>query len=167
MVWKFPYFAVANRPTLHPFNPHNMLVIRILTMVFCLGIGGKAAIAQHKLPSPVELYEAVVATGFRNPMVIYKIAMWESAHLRSKIAREKANLFGLRARSSYLSFRSWRHCLEYMKTLEERRYAAYPYKEKNDYYDFIAWWGYKTGRSYDPREQGYIKTIEKMPPPRQ
>jgi len=123
------------------------------------------ALAQHALPKPEVFYDSVRALGFRNPTVIYQLGMWESANLRSRIAKERANLFGLRARSGYLRFDSWMHCLRYMKKLEERRYAAYPHKKKGDYYDFIAWWGYNTGRSYDPREFGFVEIIKKVPPP--
>jgi hypothetical protein len=121
--------------------------------------------SQHALPTPHVFYDSLQALGFRSPIVIYQLAMWESANLRSKMARERANLFGLRARADYLRFDSWMHCLRYMKNLEERRYAAYPHKGKNDYYDFIAWWGYNTGRSYDPREFNFIEIIKKVPPP--
>jgi len=121
--------------------------------------------SQHVLPKPTAFFDSLQALGFRNPVVIYQLAMWESANLRSKMARERANLFGLRARSGYLRFDSWMHCVRYMKNLEERRYAAYPHKEKNDYYDFIAWWGYKTGRSYDPGEFGFVEIIKKVPQP--
>jgi len=121
--------------------------------------------SQHKLPEPSVFYDSVQVLGFRNPLVIYQLAMWESANLRAQMAKERANLFGLRGRSGYMRFDSWMHCLRYMKNLEERRYAAYPNKAKNDYYDFIAWWGYKTGRSYDPREFGFVRLIQKVPAP--
>ncbi|MFZ9939315.1 MAG: hypothetical protein ACO3GN_03390 [Bacteroidia bacterium] len=122
-------------------------------------------LSQNNLPEPAVFYDSIQSVGFRNPIVMYQLAMWESANLRSHLAKERANLFGLRGRSGYLRFENWMHCLRYMKNLEERKYSAYPNKAKNDYYDFIAWWGYKTGRSYDPREFGFVQIIKKVPAP--
>ena len=119
-----------------------------------------------QLPSSAELYDTLESWGFRDPLAVWRISMWETGYLKSSICREKNNLFGLRGKRDYLSFPDWKACVVAMKSLEDRKYAEYSVKKKGDYYDFIAWWGYKTGHSYSLSDKRYVELIKKLAPPK-
>ena len=96
---------------------------------------------------------------YRMPSVIYKVAILETGHLRSSMCRTKHNLFGLRSRSGYMTFDTWYDCMAYMADLTHRKWKQY---EGSDEYDFIAWWGYKSGVRYGENEKSYVEYLKKM-----
>ena len=58
--------------------------------------------AQSSLPSELELYDSLVSRGFCAPDVVWRIAVWETGHLRSGLCVNYNNLFGLKqSRSQY------------------------------------------------------------------
>lgn len=118
-----------------------------------------------QLPTPVELYDTLEARGFRDPLAVWRISMWETGYLKSSICKTQNNLFGLRGSKGYKTFPDWMTCVSAMKALEDRKYAEYSAKKKGDYYDFIAWWGYKTGYSYSQSDKRYVELIKKLAPP--
>ncbi len=125
-----------------------------------------AASANAQLPTPNELYDTLEARGFRDPLAIWRVSMWETGHLKSSICRNKNNLFGIKAGKDYKTFASWQECVDAMKALEDRKYEEYSAVKSGDYYDFLAWWGFKTGYSYSLSDVRYVQLIKKLAPPK-
>jgi len=117
--------------------------------------------AQSKLPSELELYDSLLARGFCAPEVVWRMAIWETGHLRSGLCVNYNNLFGLKqSRSQYRHFDHWLDCLDYMQDLWNRKFEEFAEAGiGGDAYDFLKWWGYKTGQSGHPLEASYISHL--------
>lgn len=111
-------------------------------------------------PTKQELYDEIVKMEFTDPMAVWKIVMWESGALKSEICRTRHNLFGLRSTQYYMRFESWKECLTYFKKLESRKLEKYKQTHNGDYWDFICWWGFKTGKSYSPADRKFVETVK-------
>ena len=117
-------------------------------------------------PSKEELYDYLVELDFIDPVAVWRISMLETGHLKSKISTEKNNLFGLRSTEEYKQFENWKECVKYMKKLEQKKWEKYVLTtNKSNYYDFIAWWGYKTGKSYSDDDIEYSLFLKKIKKP--
>jgi len=119
---------------------------------------------KNHMPSETQLLDTLKSKGFRDPVGVWRIAMWESGHMRSVICKTRNNLFGLRTRD-YIYFNSWLDCIDYMKRMEDIRWAQYSVDNSGDYYDFIHWLGYKTGHSRSNEDLEYINKLKKLDPP--
>lgn len=120
--------------------------------------------AQSQTPSELELYDSLVARGFCAPDVVWRIAIWETGHLKSNLCVNHNNLFGIRQNSrEYRHFNSWLDCLDYMNDLWNRRYDQFvELCLGGDEYFFLQWWGYKSGRSLHPSEAYYVSKIKSL-----
>lgn len=117
-------------------------------------------------PTKDELYDYLVELDFIDPVATWRISMLETGHLKSKISTEKNNLFGLRSTQEYKEFQNWKECVKYMRNLEKKKWEKYILTTENpNYYDFIAWWGYKTGKSYSDDDIEYSEFIKKIKSP--
>lgn len=137
--------------------------LRILTILIAVF---PASHAGAQPPTPAELYDTLVARGFRDPLAIWRVSMWETGYLKSNICRTKNNLFGIKAGKDYKTFNTWQECVDAMKSLEDRKYKEYSSVKNGDYYDFLAWWGFKTGYSYSLSDVRYVQLIKKISPPK-
>jgi hypothetical protein len=52
-----------------------------------------------------------------------------------------------------------------MKKAEDVKWAQYSINNSGDYYDFIHWWGYKTGHSRSNEDLKYTKLLQTLLPP--
>ena len=120
--------------------------------------------AQSSLPSELELYDSLVSRGFCAPDVVWRIAVWETGHLRSGLCVNYNNLFGLKLnRSQYRHFDHWLDCLDYMQVLWNKRFEEFAESGVGgDAYYFLQWWGYKTGHSEHPSEANYIVHLKSI-----
>lgn len=120
--------------------------------------------AQSTLPSELELYDSLVSRGFCAPDVVWRIAVWETGHLRSGLCVNYNNLFGLKqSRSTYRHFDHWLDCLDYMQVLWNRKFEEFAESGvAGDAYYFLQWWGYKTGHSEHPSEANYIVHLKSI-----
>jgi hypothetical protein len=132
--------------------------------------GESVSLESHKIknrnhmPTETQLLDTLISRGFIDPIAVWRIAIWESGHMKSEVCRSRNNLFGLRTKS-YIHFNSWLDCIDYMKRREDSRWAEYSINNSGDYYDFIHWWGYKTGRSRSHEDLEYTKTLKTIEPP--
>lgn len=111
-------------------------------------------------PTKKEVYEELIKANLINPKAAFQIIMVETGHLKSRIALEDHNLFGLHNGCSYLQFDSWRECISYFAKLECKMWDKY--HKSGDYYDFIAWWGYKTGKSCSVKDIKYSEYLKRI-----
>jgi len=120
--------------------------------------------AQRRTPTELELYDSLVARGFCAPDVVWRIAIWETGHLKSNLCVNHNNLFGIRLNSrEYRHFNSWLDCLDYMDDLWNRRYDQFvELGLGGDEYYFLQWWGYKSGHSLHPSEAYYVSKIKSL-----
>ncbi len=135
----------------------------LLMVGMILGFAARVP-AQSQLPTELELYDSLVSRGFCAPDIVWRICIWETGHLRSGLCVNYNNLFGLkRSSSQYRHFDHWLDCLDYFQVLWNRRFEEYAESpEPKDAYDFLRWWGYKTGRSYHPAESSYIVHLKSI-----
>ena len=116
------------------------------------------------MPTESQLLDTLISKGFIDPIAVWRISIWESGHLRSEICRTRNNIFGLR-KNDYIYFKSWIECVDYMKRMEDIRWAKYSLSNSGDYYDYLYWCGYKTGRSRSVADLEYVKTLKTLNPP--
>jgi hypothetical protein len=140
-----------------------MSLLRSVLLVLLCGFSGSIK-AQSSLPSEVELYDSLVSRGFCAPDVVWRIAVWETGHLRSGLCVNYNNLFGLKqSRSQYRHFNHWLDCLDYMQVLWNRKFEEFAESGVGgDAYCFLQWWGYKTGHSQHPSEANYIVHLKSI-----
>jgi hypothetical protein len=137
--------------------------LQLVAMVLLFGLPGSMK-AQSALPSELELYDSLVSRGFCAPDVVWRIAVWETGHLRSGLCVNYNNLFGLKqSRSQYRHFDHWLDCLDYMQVLWNRKFEEFAESGVGgDAYYFLQWWGYKTGHSEHPSEANYIVHLKSI-----
>ena len=146
------------------FVTESVSPIKITESVSSISLKTKE-IKKFEMPTESQLFDTLKSKGFIDPVAVWRIAIWESGHMRSEICRTRNNLFGLKTRD-YIYFASWLDCIDYMKKMEDIRWAQYSTANSGDYYDFIHWCGYKTGRSRSDEDLQYTKTLKTLDPPK-
>ena len=124
----------------------------------------KIPIKVYSMPTELELFDTLKSKGFIDPVAVWRIGIWESGHLKSEICKNRNNLFGIK-KNDYIYFKSWIECVDYMKKMEDIKWSQYLINNSGDYYDFIHWWGYKTGHSRGVEDLKYVQTIKTLNPP--
>lgn len=131
--------------------------LAILAVTFLLFIGQLNA-----QPTKKELYNELIKQNVINPVAAFQISMLETGHLKSNIAKKQNNLFGLQNSCGYLEFTDWRECVKYFAKLECKWYDKFIKVNTGSYYDFVAWWGYKTGKSCSKKDIIYSEYLKKI-----
>lgn len=131
----------------------SLLVITMLLFISNL---------QAQTPTKKELFEELKRQNIINPVAAFQISMLETGHLKSNIAKKQNNLFGLQNSCGYLEFTDWRECVKYFAKLECKWYDKFIKVNTGTYYDFVAWWGYKTGKSCSKKDIVYAEFLKKI-----
>lgn len=76
------------------------------------------------------------------------------------------NLFGFKTKKGYLRFNSWKDCIIYYKSWQERKFLPhlekYHKKSECDYYCFLRSVGYVSGKKNSDREYQYTKKLKSV-----
>ena len=115
----------------------------ILVLLLSVGIQCAHAINDETL------YRELKELNIRHPKIVLAQAKLETGNYTSQLCRIKKNLFGLKGKKGYLSFKSYKECIIYYKTYIQNRYIG------GDYYVFIK----KIGYARDP---AYIQKLKKI-----
>jgi uncharacterized FlgJ-related protein len=67
-----------------------------------------------------------------HPEIVIKQAILETGWFKSKVMMKKNNIFAFR-KKQYLSFNSWKDCVDYYKSWQEKHYT----NTKENYYTFL------------------------------
>jgi len=67
-----------------------------------------------------------------HPEIVIKQAILETGWFKSKVMMKKNNIFAFR-KKQYLSFNSWKDCVDYYKSWQEKHYI----NTKENYYTFL------------------------------
>ena len=132
------------------------IALLIITMLLIIGN------LQAQTPTKKELFNELKKQNVINPVAAFQICMLETGHLTSRYAKEQNNLFGLRNSCGYLEFNTWQECVKYFSKLECKWYDKFIKDNTGNYYDFIAWWGYKTGVSCSIKDIKYSEYLKKI-----
>ncbi len=115
-----------------------VLFINISSIAFA-GISNKAdTVDVH------EVYRYIKCSGILYPDIVLRQAIWETGWFKSKHSIQKNNLFGFRYSKKYMSFDSWKACIDYYKSWQLRKYT----NPDEDYYKFLIRIKYATSQKY-------------------
>lgn len=84
-----------------------------------------------------------------HPTIVMRQAILETGWFKSPYLMKKNNLFGFRNKE-YLTFKSWKACIDYYKEWQTKRYK----NPKEDYYHFLVRIKYAAN--------GYIKNLKRV-----
>lgn len=91
-----------------------------------------------------DVYKYIKCSGILYPEIVLRQAIWETGWFKSKHALQKNNLFGFRYSKKYMSFESWKACIDYYKNWQLRKYT----NPDEDYYKFLIRIKYATSQKY-------------------
>lgn len=90
----------------------------------------------------VEVRAEIIRQGIPHAEIVLAQARLETGNFKSRVCREKRNIFGIRAGKKYKSYRNWRECVSDYKKRISSRYKG------GDYYAFLRRIGYAEDRRY-------------------
>lgn len=111
-------------------------------------------------PTKKQLFAELKKQNVIDPVAAYQISMLETGHLSSRIAKENHNLFGLKRGKEYMKFKNWKECVKFFADLECKKWEKYGIG--GNYYDFVAWWGYKSGHHCGKPDVKYSEYLKKI-----
>lgn len=91
-----------------------------------------------------KVYKYIKCSGILYPDIVLRQAIWETGWFTSKHSLQKNNLFGFRYSKKYMSFDSWKACVDYYKNWQLRKYT----NPDEDYYKFLIRIKYATSQKY-------------------
>jgi flagellum-specific peptidoglycan hydrolase FlgJ len=89
-----------------------------------------------------EVRAEIIRQGIPHAEIVLAQARLETGNFKSRVCREKHNIFGIRAGKKYKSYRNWRECVADYKKRISSRYRS------GDYYAFLRRIGYAEDRRY-------------------
>lgn len=89
-----------------------------------------------------EVRAEIIRQGIPHAEIVLAQARLETGNFKSRVCREKHNIFGIRAGKKYKSYRNWRECVSDYKKRISSRYKG------GDYYAFLRRIGYAEDRRY-------------------
>lgn len=130
------------------------------TIALSLTIMAMSCNINSQTPTKKQLFAELKKQNVIDPVAAYRISMLETGHLKSKMATENHNLFGLKRSGKYMKFKNWKECVKYFANLECNKWDKYGVG--GNYYDFVAWWGYKSGYSCGKSDVKYSQYLKKI-----
>jgi hypothetical protein len=125
-----------------------MIFYRI-TLLLIIIVLSYTATAQSKLNID-SVFKYICEKGIQHPEIVIKQAVLETGWFKSPFLMSRNNIFAFRYKE-YLHFKSWKDCVDYYKTWQDKRY-----KDKNeDYYKFLVRIKYAT-----PQYPAHLKKIK-------
>lgn len=110
------------------------IVIILLTSAIC-----------SKGQTIAEVRAEIIRQGIPHAEIVLAQARLETGNFKSRVCREKHNIFGIRAGKRYKSYRNWRECVADYKKRISSRYR------NGDYYAFLRRIGYAEDRAYEAK----------------
>ena len=89
-----------------------------------------------------EVRAEIIRQGIPHAEIVLAQARLETGNFKSRVCREKHNIFGIRQGKRYKSYRNWRECVSDYKKRISSRYKG------GDYYAFLMRIGYAEDRRY-------------------
>lgn len=122
---------------------------RMKQLLFVLFIsttsGAFATVSNNKdTVTVLDVYRYIKCSGILYPEIVLRQAVWETGWFKSKHSLQKNNLFGFRYSKKYMSFDSWKACVDYYKGWQLRKYT----NPDEDYYKFLIRIKYATSQKY-------------------
>ena len=122
---------------------------RMKQLLFVLFIsttsGAFAMVSDNKdTVTVLDVYRYIKCSGILYPEIVLRQAVWETGWFKSKHSLQKNNLFGFRYSKKYMSFDSWKACVDYYKGWQSRKYT----NPEEDYYKFLIRIKYATSQKY-------------------
>jgi hypothetical protein len=96
-----------------------------------------------------QIHEELKCQNVEFSRIVIRQAILETGWFKSKVYRNKNNLFGFRTKNGYLTFDSWEDSIVYYKKWQKKHYTRF--KEKTEdtcYYNFLRWVGYAEDELY-------------------
>lgn len=128
-------------------------MIKLLLIIIQLQIGYSTK------PTLKEVYNYMVEKECIYPEIHLKVIILETGWLKYG----GNNLCGWNPNPG---FAHWKECIDYLKNWQDTHFANHVKEEHNntecDYYHFLRWKGYKTGKKHHPKETGYTDYLKKI-----
>ena len=96
------------------------------------------------------IFNYICQKGIIHPEIVIKQAVLETGWFKSPFLMSRNNIFAFRHKK-YLHFKSWKDCVDYYKTWQEKRYKD----TTEDYYKFLVRIKYAT-----PQYPAHLKKIK-------
>ena len=151
---KFKYLMKRNQDCFEYFL--FWIALFVITLLLLIGNLNAQTITKKELIQELKKANVIDVAG------AYRIAMVETGHLKSRMAKNDKNIFGLKNGCGYMQFDSYQDCIKYFAKLECKWYDKFLKEHHGDYYDFISWWGYKTGKSCSIKDVRYSEYLKKI-----
>lgn len=125
-----------------------MISTRLTLFIVVLFIGVSSS-AQSKLNVDT-VFKYICEKGIEHPEIVIKQAVLETGWFKSPFLMKRNNIFAFRYKE-YMHFKSWKECVDYYKTWQDKRY-----KDKTeDYYKFLVRIKYAT-----PQYPAHLKKLK-------
>lgn len=102
------------------------------------------------------LYQQLKDLHIQFPKIVLAQARLETGNYTSQLCRTKKNLFGLKGKKGYLSFKSYKECIIYYKTHIQNRYIG------GDYYVFLKKIGYAKDPAYITKLKRIVQDLKTL-----
>jgi hypothetical protein len=89
--------------------------------------------AQRGNPLLDTIREYICEKQIKHPDIVMKQVILETGWLQSKYLMSRNNILAFRYTKEYMRFKSWRACVDYYKSWQDRKYK----NPKEDYYKFL------------------------------
>ena len=140
---------------------------RLLLLVFLCGmfITSFNGVSYSKVDIPVEeintipelnvenLRKELIRRNIPQHKIVLAQALHETGNFKSKICRERNNIFGMRNKKGYKCYEHWIACVEDYEKRFSRRYKG------GDYFKFLVSVHYHEDPMYEQRVRKFIKKL--------
>jgi|694.fasta_scaffold00580_6 hypothetical protein len=114
----------------------------------------------YSQPKLKEIYDYMVEKECIYPEIHLKVIVLETGWLKYG----GNNLCGWNPNPG---FKHWKECIDYLKNWQDTHFTNHVKEEHNnntecDYYHFLRWRGYKTGKKHHPKETGYTDYLKRI-----
>lgn len=92
--------------------------------------------------SKESIFNLCVECDVEYPEIVAAQAVLETGHFTSRVCRENKNIFGFFNGKRYLEFNSYKECIEFYKSWQQKKYKG------GDYYQFLEELPYASDTNY-------------------
>ena len=100
------------------------------------------------------LYQELKDLHIQFPKIVLAQARLETGNYTSQLCRNRKNLFGLKSKRGYMSFKSYKECILYYKNHVQIRYKG------GDYYTFLRKIGYAKDPAYTIKLKKIVQNLK-------
>lgn len=103
----------------------------IVIVIIFIGIKSTAQVS-NKNPLIDSVFNYICESKILHAEIVIKQAVLETGWFKSKFLMKKNNIFAFR-KKEYLTFKSWKDCVDYYKTWQKKHYT----NPQENYYQFL------------------------------